>query len=374
MTDDDDYFDDANVNDTPTYAETLEGRTLTDGWIVENRISNTEYSGGYNSVSYVVRNETDDKRGFLKAYDLEDVLKRAQKEPGFSPIESINKLTAVYMFERDLLDDCKKMDRIIDLIAHGETFLKDGDLSSYVPYIICELAPGGDIRSVLPQLEPGEVEWRLTTLHHVATATAQLHGNDIAHRDIKQANILDTENGRKLGDLGSSTRRGKPEVHDRRFFPGDMRFAAPEVVYGFEHPDWVTRHIPGDLFALGNIACFLFTGLSICKLLMYANLDNAHRPGYYGGEWLGTFEDAKPYLIDSFGKSLAQIEAALPEPKSAFDYRPDLMELIALLSHPLPEERGTVERGGARSLALTKVISKFDLLVKKSRVRVKASA
>jgi len=279
------------------------------------------------------------------------------------------------MFERDLLGDCRKMDRIINLIDHGETFLKPGDPYSFVPYIICELARGGDIRSTLPLLDSTDIEWRLTTLHHIATATAQLHRGDIAHRDIKEANVLDTEAGRKLGDLGSCTRRGRPEVHDQQFFPGDMRFAAPEVVYGFEHPDWVSRHIPGDLFALGSMACYLFTNLSMGKLLMYANLDVVHRPLYYGGLWNGTFEDAKPYLIDAFGKSLLQVEAALPEPTSAFDYRPELMELIATLSHPVPELRGMTDRGGRRSLDLSKVISKFDLLAKKKgRAQLRDSA
>ncbi|HEY1680392.1 MAG TPA: protein kinase [Candidatus Tumulicola sp.] len=324
-------------------------------------------------MSYIVRNEASGKRGFLKAYDLQAVLEKAQKEPGFSPMESLNKLTAVYMFERDLLDDCGKMDRIIDLIDHGETFLKPADVSSFVPYIVCELADGGDIRNTLPLLDPKETEWRLSTLHHVATAIAQLHRRDIAHRDIKQANILDTEAGRKLGDLGSCTRRGRPEVHDSSF-PGDMRFAAPEVVYGYEHPDWVSRHIPGDLYALGSVACFLFTGLSICKLQMHANLSVAHRPPFYGGLWKGTFQDARPYLVDAFGKTLQQIEAALPEPRGSFNYRPELMELIVQLSHPWPEERGVIERGGGRSLSLTKIISKFDLLVKKTRVRRRAIA
>ena len=74
-------------------------------------------------------------------------------------------------------------------------------------------------------------------------------------------------------------------------------------------------------------------------LLMHTNLAEAHRTQFYGGTWTGTFDEVKPYLLDSFARTLEQVAAALPASTGTFDYRPELMELIARLGHPIPEER-----------------------------------
>ena len=69
------------LDDDVTYAQTLEGRTLDNGWHVDRLIKSNEISGGYNSVSYEVSRNLGEK-GFLKVYDFQAVLRAAQVDPG----------------------------------------------------------------------------------------------------------------------------------------------------------------------------------------------------------------------------------------------------------------------------------------------------
>jgi hypothetical protein len=128
------------------------------------------------------------------------------------------------------------------------------------------------------------------------------------------------------------------------------------------------------LFGIANIATYVFTQMSMATLLMHANLAEVHRTPFYGGSWTGTFEEVKPYLLDSFGRTLDQVAAALPAPTGTFDYRADLMELITRLGHPIPEERGYPDRNNRPTLSLERVITKLDALEKKSRIRSRGAA
>jgi hypothetical protein len=361
---------DADLADA-TYAESLEGKDLPGGWRVHERVENTEFSGGYNSVGYIV--SRGDLKGFLKAYDLQAVLRRAQVQANFDPTPRLNELTAAFMFERDLLLDCRGMDRVINILDHGQFFANPSDLSSFVAYVICELAEC-DIRTHLARIDRCEVVWRLQTLHHVATGMMQLHTADIAYNDCKPANVLVTHEGRKIGDLGSGCRRGQRGPNDGDLFAGDIRFAPPEVVYGMTEPDWTRRHIACDLFMLGNIAVFLFTQLSMCKLIMKKNLARMHAPALYGGSWRGTFDEVSPYLIDAFAKSLVDFESQLPLPRpGASDYRPDLITLVSNLTHPIPTHRGVRHRDGGLSLALNRLVSQLDLMATRAMVRTNSA-
>jgi serine/threonine protein kinase len=50
--------------------------------------------------------------------------------------------------------------------------------------------------------------------HHVATGLQQLHFSEIAHQDVKPANILVTENQTaKIGDMGRAHRHAVPMNH-----------------------------------------------------------------------------------------------------------------------------------------------------------------
>lgn len=353
-------------NSNPTYAESLEGRELK-GWRVEKRLANDpNFSGGYNSISYAVKK--DGQAAFMKVFDVQDVLKRAEADPDFDAAQEINKLTLRYMFERDLLRDCEALDKIINVLDSGQVFVEPGVQNSYTMFIVCELAEC-DIRKALGTIHPCDVSWRLTTMHQVSTGLQQLHKNQIAHNDLKQANILITRGDRKIGDLGSGTRRDMAGPNDGPIFPGDARYWPPEIVYRYHDPDWVKRHIPVDLFALGSVAAFLFTGVSMYGLMMHKHLADIHRAPFYGGSWTGSFDEVKPYLIDAYAKSLVEISESLPVPEGRFDYRPEVMQIITALTHPIPEKRGVQGSDGQPTMSLIRTVSRFNALANLALVK-----
>jgi serine/threonine protein kinase len=355
-----------------TYAESLEGATLPGDWYVESRIPISDLSPGHNSVCYIVSRGSE--RAFLKAFDFQDVMLRAQGQLGldsdateFDLPKELIKFGEAFSFERDVMNDAKRMRRVINILdSNSNYFVKPGDSASYVPYIVCELADR-DIRHCLSSMAQTEVFWRLETAHHVATALKELHGKSITHGDVKMANVLDTSEGRKIGDLGAASR---PGVAHNSGFCGDPRYAPPEAVYGYTDPEWSTQHIPIDLFGLGSIVVYMFTGLTMSKLILHKNLDIAHRAPSYGGTWSGTFADVKPYLLESFSSSLVEVQQQLPPPlEGRSDYRGDLMALITDLCSPLPEQRGIKLANGKRDLGLDRVITRVDLMVKSALIR-----
>ena len=93
------------------------------------------------------------------------------------------------------------------------------------------------------------------------------------------------------------------ETVDNRFgmmtrsFPGDRTYAPPELLYEYVVNDFVPRRIGTDLYMLGNLAAFLFTGVNVTESIM-ANIDMQH----HWTKWRGTYLEVLPYLQEAFGK------------------------------------------------------------------------
>ena len=153
-----------------------------------------------------------------------------------------------FQHEGDLFDLCKnqKLSRIVRVLERNSIDLGDhlSPLERMIPYMVFELADG-DIRETVDASKAATNQWRFYVLHQAASALLQLHGQDIAHQDLKPSNVLrfNEEGGSaatkiKLGDLGRSSRLGVLSPHETLVCPGDLNYAPFEQRYGYTHADW----------------------------------------------------------------------------------------------------------------------------------------
>ena len=98
----------------PTYAQQLMGRELPGNWKVQSMIERMDdQSGGYFSVSYIVKKGN--QKAFLKALDYQKTIEEAS-----DAAIALEILTASYNFEREVLDRCKHLSRIITVLDWGK--------------------------------------------------------------------------------------------------------------------------------------------------------------------------------------------------------------------------------------------------------------
>ncbi|WP_447003520.1 protein kinase domain-containing protein [Saccharothrix isguenensis] len=344
-------------NALPNAAELLEGRELDGGWIVTERVSRpTSATGGNFCVGYKVENK-DGRQGFLKA------LNYARALGGTNVAQILNALTDEYLFERDLLKHCgeSRMSKVVVSLADGEAYV-DGCPIPTVSYIIFELADG-DIRAELDQHTDVNAVSRLRSLHHVATGLKQLHQHMIAHQDLKPSNVLifpDTDNVlrvSKVSDLGRATDASRPALHDDFAIAGDPSYAPPEQQYGATPTEFYARRFACDLYHLGSLATFMFTGASI-NALMNMELHPMHAPA----NWTGTYTEVLPYVRDAFGRALSRLYSATP-----VNIADKLTKTVSYLCDPDPELRGhpTTRRSAGNPYALDRIVTTLDLLTKR---------
>jgi serine/threonine protein kinase len=250
-----------------TPAEQLEGMKLDNEWLVVKKINHTpDHTGGRFSTAYLVKNNTGDE-AFLKALDYTEALNSPD------PARALQALTESYNFERNLLDKCKnkKMSRIVRALEFGKTKIGT-EVTGVVEYIIFELAQS-DLREQYTQLLNFDYAWKFKTLHHIATGIWQLHGAKISHQDLKPSNVLVFKGDEsKLSDLGRASTIGIVPPHDNLEIAGDKTYAPPELLYHEIPADWNQRRFGCDLFLLGSMITYLFTGLPI-NAFLYDKLD-----------------------------------------------------------------------------------------------------
>jgi eukaryotic-like serine/threonine-protein kinase len=254
-------------------AEMLEGVQLNNGWKVLTKVPKpSTATGGCFSVPYFVerRNGKTAHRAFLKALNLRQLM-AAQDF-----VKAMEQHTRAFNFEKETLELCrgKKLKRIATLLDSGEYRSHQGPYP--VAYIIFELAEGGDARRQLAQMGAFDFAWTLRTLHQVAVGLQQLHGQGIAHQDLKPSNVLFFEAfGAKLADLGCADAQEAASKSPRGGFAiaGDWNYAPPELAYGEVSPDWKVRRLGCDLYLLGNLIVFFFTGGASLNAILYQKLD-----------------------------------------------------------------------------------------------------
>ena len=334
---------------SPTPAQLLVGKTLTDGWRVEELVNRPrQATGGLFSTSYIVSSPTGQK-AFLKAMDYRAALEAPD------PATALQSMTAAYNFERELLARCraKRLTRIVRILGDGTIAARTGDPSSVVQYLIFELADG-DIRSVVSFGRATDHAWILRTVHDATAALRQLHGAEIAHQDIKPSNILlfPTQHS-KLADLGRSSHRQVRSPHDGLQCAGDLSYAPPELLYGHVHPEWRIRRLAVDLYLLGSLIVYLYTGVSMTHLLL-TRIDRKHH--YTSGVAYG---DVLPYLQHAFAQILRELPGHLPSSVAS-----EITKSVAQLCDLRPEERGHPVNAAFRGdrYSLERYVSLFDRL------------
>jgi len=341
----------------PSPAEQLLGQTLIGGWRVIERVEMPSVAtGGYFSVCYLVESETG-TRAFLKALDFSKAFESSD------PARVLQAMTEAYNFERDLLAKCRdrSMSRVVRAIDDGSIRIGGTSADGVVQYLIFELADR-DVRLHLALADQVDLAWKLRSLHHIATGLRQLHSAGIAHQDLKPSNVLVFEqNTSKVGDLGRAVYDGRSGPCDGLQCAGDPSYAPAELLYGYLDSDWKTRRIGCDLYLLGSMVVFFFTGFSATSLLM-SELHESLR----WQNWGGSFEEALPYLRDAFGRVGDSFSRQIDDDK----LREELNAIVRQLCEPDPKRRGIPPtiRGISSPYSLERYISKFDLLARRAEL------
>jgi serine/threonine protein kinase len=260
------------------------------------------------------------------------------------------------------------MSRVVLAIDDGVVDVPNG-FPPRVNYLIFELADT-NIRKTLNLEAKLDTAAKLRALQNVATGLRQLHDKDIAHQDVKPSNVLQFGSQvppvSKVADLGRATDRGRAASHDEYPIAGDRTYAPPEQLYGATPIDFGQRRYGCDLYQLGSLTAFLFTGVSMNALLL-RHLDRSHS----WREWSGSYGEVLPYVRDAFGRSVAYAGESVE-----IEVRDDVMRILGYLCEPDPTRRGhpaTVSRPG-NPFSLERTVTEFDLLTRRAEIRLKKSA
>ncbi|MBU6401639.1 MAG: protein kinase [Verrucomicrobia bacterium] len=336
-------------------AEFLEGTELADGWRVVSRVQrNPTATGGNFSIGYIVERSVGRAitRAFLKVLNLRTALSAAD------PLREIERLTTAFNFERDTLTFCKneRLRRVATIIEDGQYTPPNSQIPIF--YIIVELADG-DIREQLAQVNRLNMAWTFRTLHHITTALQQLHTHGIAHQDLKPSNVLIFGVvGAKVSDLGCADSRGKTSPRGHLTVAGDFSYAPPELLYNEVSQDWCIRRQGCDLYLLGSLVVFFFTGGCSLTASILSHLHGDHRPG----RWPHDYRSVLPYVRDAFEGALETIALSIPP-----EVRSHVITTIRCLCDPDPRLRGDQIGGHGSQFNLERIISRFDVLATRAQ-------
>lgn len=316
----------SNMTRTLTPAQELEGRTLPNGWKVMRRIPRPQTAtGGYFSTSYIVCS-TSGEKAFLKAMDYQRALISSD------PARELQAMTAAYVFERTLLQKCRerRLSRIVNVLDSGTLPSPGSDPSGVVEYLVFEIA-NGDIRQYIDAGEEIETAWALRTIHGAAAALQQLHSIRIAHQDVKPSNLLVFEDEHpKLADLGRAFDRDAASPFDELNIAGDKTYAPPELLYGQVAADWQERRLGCDMYLLGSLVMFFFTGGVSMTHLLLTRLSKDH----HYNNWTATYGEVLPYLQHAFVSIIYDLRQSVD---TRYSRVPDI---VSQLCNPDPKRRG----------------------------------
>lgn len=354
-------------------ANNLVGQTIPDGWTVSRQLPRPgtpgaeDLTGSWFSIGYIASNGH--KEAFLKVIDVARALKA---DPGSTLMDRLKLMTDSHSFECSILDICTsaKLDRVVQIIGKGEIQLPPGSGNSIpIPYILFELADA-DVRKIVSRASKLEDAWRLRVLHDVTVGLQQLHGQQIAHQDLKPSNILLFElDGKraKIGDLGRASRKGMDSNHDRLKIAGAANYAPPEQVYGTVPERWEDRREGCDLYHLGSLVTYMFSGITPTQYYVQT-LADAVRPVAWNGQGACDYQSALPMLTASFTAFVEQVQSDLPE-----WCRDELSRIIVYACNPNYAVRGDPDSRSQTGspIGIQTFVSRFDRLAKRAMVELR---
>lgn len=349
---------------TDSAANNLQGKTLSSGWkVIEKITKDDNATGAFFSICYKV--EKDNNICFLKAFNFTPFLQMSeQRGQTRSMTDIVGDMIKAYQYERDLSEHCKAgyVTKVAFVVDSGEEFVP-GFSINVVPYLIFELADG-DVRQNLNYTDKLDFAWKLSSLHDVAIGLQQLHNVNVSHQDLKPSNILLFDKESKIGDLGRSMCKDIDSQYNKMIYSGDLSYAPPELMYGYYENDWEKRVYATDCYLLGSLVVFYFAGINMSALLL------KHVPDEFRWEkYRGAFEEVKPYLIAAFSDAIAEFAQSI---KSEY-FRKELKQIVEFLCFPFPEKRGhpkNISNIGS-NFNLERFITKFDLLRRKAELNIK---
>lgn len=335
----------------------LEGRTLKSGWTVTKKASAKPGSTGGNfSVCYIV--EKKGCLGFLKALNILSFL----REDNPDILQATTEMLIAFNYEKDLLIRCrdKRMDKVSRLLEADMENIPEF-LIANVYYMIFEKADD-DVRNHLNFSGDVDIAWKIRSLHHISTGLKQLHSAGIQHQDVKPSNVfIFSEKVSKIGDLGRSLCNDIASPHDGLEFTGDQRYAPPEFFHRFSLPDEMQKLLAIDMFLLGSLATFYFTGQNMTSLLIQ-NLDKRINILSI------SFDEALAYWDNALDASLSIVTNQLNGHIDAAA----IIEQISMLCKPDPRKRGhpTNMRQRGSNFNLERFVSKFNYLAARAEYRI----
>jgi serine/threonine protein kinase len=351
----------------------LVGQTIANGWKIVERLPRAgepgaeDQTGGFFSVGYIA--VKGNKKAFVKAIDVQGVL--LDRSSGKKLVERLKEMSDRHTFESTILTVCKraKLDRIVEVLASDEVDLPNSLHGIPVPFIMFEMADG-DVRKAISASDKIDAAWKFKVLHDVALGIQQLHRNDIAHQDLKPSNVLLFSDGpakAKIGDLGRSSRRGLTAEHDGLHVPGAVSYAPPEQIFGITPERWEDRREGCDVYHLGSLAAFLFTGVGLSVYLAQA-LPVEMRPHLWGGQSGSDYESAVPLLKKALTEFVRDAQSQFPV--WAAD---ELAQIILCACDPDYRVRGDVaaRRRVGNPVGIDAFVSRFDRLAKSAAVKTR---
>lgn len=342
-------------------SENIEGFTTDTGWHIGPRNPRAQNAtGGQFSVCY-----TATKNGetcFLKAFNFAQFLNFARHaRPERPVVDVLGDMIDAYKYERELSEICKRhhVTKVAFVRDAGE-LLVPGYSIAVVPYLVFDLADGGDVRTWLSFNSKLEAAWKLRSLHSVAVGLKQLHTIDVSHQDLKPSNVLLFRGESKIGDLGRSTAHALKSPLKDLPFPGDHTYAPPEILYGDYERNWRRRAFACDTYLFGSLIVFYFSGLTMTGLLRTQLHDSVSWENHRG-----SYDEVLPYVLDGFSRALDAFAQSVP----VGFLRDRLRGLVERLCYPVPGERVYGPQGVAgTAIDLERVVSLLDVLATKARI------